>query len=362
MKQTAKQRQLKRQSRHRNQRRSRRMSKFQLAAIGVMVLCGGLAGGVTSYTDSIQKGVLAYATNVSHSGLLTYTNQNRTANSLAALSLDSRLNSAAQAKANDMVAKNYWSHTSPDGRQPWDFIVAAGYSYSMAGENLAYGALTSADTVQAWMNSPGHRANILKAGFTQVGFGFANSANFQNSGPQTVIVAMYAAPYAATPAPAPVTPKPAPAPAPKPAPAPAPVAPKPTPAPAPTQKTEPKKTVDKPAAPLAESTDKEEIEEIAAQPTQVEKNGEETVAPIASAEPVKRIEIVTGNYSGLAVAIALGAGVAAAGLFLYRHSKAWHRRIIKGEQFIIHHPLIDALAVMAVIVAVVLLQNVGQIL
>ena len=100
----------------------------------MMFALGGVAGGLQAWTNP-EPNVLAYATNVSHSGLLSYTNQNRSANGLAGLTLQSQLNSAAQAKANDMVAKDYWSHTSPDGRQPWDFITAAGYSYSTAGEN-----------------------------------------------------------------------------------------------------------------------------------------------------------------------------------------------------------------------------------
>src|SRR5690606_21065737 len=99
-------------------------------------------------------GVLAYATNTSPAGLLSATNSQRTSGGLGTLSADSQLTSAAQAKANDMVTRDYWSHVTPDGKQPWTFITAAGYQYASAGENLAYGFLSSGDTIAGWMNSP----------------------------------------------------------------------------------------------------------------------------------------------------------------------------------------------------------------
>src|SRR6185436_5689145 len=83
-----------------------------------------------------------------------------------------------------------------------------GYNYSSAGENLAYGYPTSAEAVTGWMNSPGHRANMLNGTFSEVGFGFANSANFNGSGEETVVVAEYGAPQGGAPAAAPATPTP----------------------------------------------------------------------------------------------------------------------------------------------------------
>src|SRR5690606_3424397 len=118
-----------------------------------------------------------------------------TANGKAALSLNDKLNAAAQAKAEDMKARNYWSHNTPDGQEPWVFFDAQGYIYKKAGENLAYGFATSTETVTGWMNSPSHKANLLDGAFTEVGFGFANSENFVSTGNETIIVAMYAQPY-----------------------------------------------------------------------------------------------------------------------------------------------------------------------
>lgn len=321
-----------------------------------MAMMGGFAGGVAHFGQSVA--VLAYATNVSHGGLLASTNQQRSANGLGTLGIDSLLNSAAQAKANDMVAKDYWSHTSPDGRQPWDFILAAGYSYNKAGENLAYGALTSEQTVQAWMDSPGHRANILKPEFSQVGFGFANSANYQGSGPQTVIVAMYATPYGA-PAPPP-PPPPAPAPAPKPAPTPATPVAASSPAPEPPVE---------PAAPAEEVEEKpeedeqvrEDDEQVAAA-AQIDKDGNASVAPAKQAQTVRNISLVTGIYSSWLMALVIVVGVAASVILLYQHSKSVHSLIIKGENFIINHPVVDAAAIMTIVTVVVLLQSAGQVL
>lgn len=142
----------------------------------------------------VDKGVLAYATNMSVDQLLVATNQQRKQHNTNSLIINQTLNAAAQAKANDMVARNYWSHNTPDGQEPWVFLNSAGYKYIRAGENLAYGFDTSDDTVSGWMNSPAHKANLTDNNFTEVGFGFANAKNFNSSGPETVIVAMYGKP------------------------------------------------------------------------------------------------------------------------------------------------------------------------
>src|SRR5665647_1797248 len=86
-----------------------------------------------------NHGVLGINSDFSDSSLLASTNAQRTADNESQLSIDPLLSRAAQAKADDMVAANYWSHTSPDGKTPWTFIAASGYSYQRAGENLAYG-------------------------------------------------------------------------------------------------------------------------------------------------------------------------------------------------------------------------------
>lgn len=355
-------------TRHRNNRTMRQRAANRLRplrnAVLIMALLGGLVGGLSYGTSPIRT--LAYATNINHTGLLASTNQQRSANGLATLALNGQLNSAAQAKANDMAAKDYWSHTSPDGSQPWDFIIAAGYSYNNAGENLAYGALTSEQTVQAWMDSPGHRANILNTKFMQVGFGFANSANYQGSGPQTIVVAMYATPYGMqAPAPPVPTPEPTPAPTPTPAPAAPVAAAKPAAPAAPTQQPAdvPPAAADEPTS--NKDTDDEQVEDdedTAAMPTKIDENGKKTITPTEQTQSIRRISLITGNYASWVVAMVVIGGIIAAGAVLYRHSKAWHRLISKGEDFIIKHPIFDALAILAVIVVIILLQSVGHVL
>ncbi|WP_141725024.1 CAP domain-containing protein, partial [Streptomyces niveus] len=95
----------------------------------------------------------------------------RTAAGLRPLAGDPRLTVAAQAHSDDMVARGFYSHTSPDGRQPWDRAAAAGCSHRGIGENIACGQRSAAEVVRGWMDSPGHRANILKPDFTHIGIG-----------------------------------------------------------------------------------------------------------------------------------------------------------------------------------------------
>lgn len=100
-------------------------------------------------------------------------NKERVVRGLGALAINNELNSSAQDKCLDMQAKNYWSHNAPDGTEPWVFIHKY-TKYIKAGENLAYGFATSADAVTGWMNSPGHKRNILDSAFTQVGYGICD--------------------------------------------------------------------------------------------------------------------------------------------------------------------------------------------
>ncbi|WP_328347729.1 CAP domain-containing protein [Streptomyces violaceus] len=101
------------------------------------------------------------------------TNRERARAGLPPLAVDPLLTSAAQAHSTDMVARAFYSHTAPDGSRPWDRAAAAGSPRRSIGENIACGQRSPADVVEGWMNSPGHRANILKPGFTHIGIGFA---------------------------------------------------------------------------------------------------------------------------------------------------------------------------------------------
>ncbi|MFE0949163.1 CAP domain-containing protein [Streptomyces mutabilis] len=101
------------------------------------------------------------------------TNRERGRAGLRALAVDPRLTAAAQAHSADMAARDFYSHTDPDGGAPWDRAAAAGAARRTVGENIACGQRSAADVVEGWMNSPGHRANILEADFTHIGIGLA---------------------------------------------------------------------------------------------------------------------------------------------------------------------------------------------
>lgn len=105
------------------------------------------------------------------SGVIEWTNKNRkTVLNLPPLKENTLLNLAAQNKLNDMFSKQYFEHQSPDGKGPADLAKNVGYEYIVIGENLALGNFENdEDLVTAWMNSPGHRANILKSNLQEIG-------------------------------------------------------------------------------------------------------------------------------------------------------------------------------------------------
>ncbi|MER5877997.1 CAP domain-containing protein [Streptomyces sp. NPDC001910] len=105
--------------------------------------------------------------------VIALTNTERTTHGLPPLAPDSPLTAAAQGHSADMVARDFYAHTSPEGRRPWDRAAAAGSGRRTIGENIACGQRSPAEVVLGWMNSPGHRANILKRDFTHIGIGLA---------------------------------------------------------------------------------------------------------------------------------------------------------------------------------------------
>lgn len=142
-------------------------------------------------THRMLPDVLGYATDIRVEALLDSTNQKRQGQGLGPLSLNSQLSAAAAQKAVDMFAKNYWAHTSPEGKTPWDFIVSSGYRYTVAGENLAKNFSTSENVVDAWMASPTHKENIMKASYRDVGFAVVNGV--LNGEETTLVVQMFGA-------------------------------------------------------------------------------------------------------------------------------------------------------------------------
>jgi hypothetical protein len=286
------------------------------------------------------SGVLAYATDMTIGGLLSSTNQARAANGQPALNLNSQLNASAQAKAQDMANKDYWAHVSPDGTEPWYFFTQAGYSYSKAGENLAYGFSSSQGTVDGWMNSASHRANMLD-NYYDVGFGIVNAPNFQSSGEQTIVVAHYGVLAMTTTAPSETPP---PAPAPEPAPAPAPTAPVPS-APVPAQESEPASASpaepEEAATPVATAT---------------------TPAPVSTAEESRTslLAMVTNRTLPVAGLVSLILLCVVITGYALTHRAAFQHAVAAGEHFALKHPGIDA-GVVAAVAMLILLTSYGTV-
>jgi len=136
--------------------------------------------------------VLGFATDITTSKLFELTNKEREKKSLSDLQYNNELAQAAEKKAQDMFSKNYWAHFAPDGTTPWSFILNSGYQYEYAGENLAKNFLFSQGVVDAWMNSPTHRENILKKEYTEVGYAIVNG--MLNGEETTLVVQMFATP------------------------------------------------------------------------------------------------------------------------------------------------------------------------
>ncbi len=141
-----------------------------------LALMSGLLLAVKIFTLSviaIGPVAPAFSSAITESNIISLTNQSRVSYGLGILTQNSILDVAAQAKANDMLAKGYFAHVTPDGHSPWDFISSAGYNYLSAGENLAVNFTEAENVETAWMNSPGHKANILNKNFEQIGIGIS---------------------------------------------------------------------------------------------------------------------------------------------------------------------------------------------
>lgn len=109
--------------------------------------------------------------------VITLVNKERANRGLGLLTYDSQLGYVARLKSQDMVNNHYFSHTSPTYGSPFQMMEKYGLSFSAAGENIAYGQRTAAEVMNSWMNSAGHKANILSGSFTHIGVGVAKASN-----------------------------------------------------------------------------------------------------------------------------------------------------------------------------------------
>jgi hypothetical protein len=139
--------------------------------------------------------VLGIALNLDTQEIIRLTNIERKKSNLPPLQANKQLTKAAQDKAADMMHFGYWDHYSPSKRTPWKFILDAGYEYHFAGENLAKDYIDNQTLINAWMDSPPHKANILNKNYKDIGIAFIQG-KFKDK--ETILVVqMFGAPFAA---------------------------------------------------------------------------------------------------------------------------------------------------------------------
>lgn len=168
----------------------RKASVAVLSFISILVFFIGVLNVVIIQNTSLLSAVIP-------DSLVVLANNNRVQNKLNSLEQNYLLQMAAQKKANDMAAKGYFAHTSPDGKSPWFWFKEVGYDFQYAGENLAVNFVDSQDVDTAWMNSPGHRANILNGKFTEIGI--ATAKGYYNGRETIFVVQMFGKPLRTSP-------------------------------------------------------------------------------------------------------------------------------------------------------------------
>lgn len=154
----------------------------------VLILLGAL--GAALHRHILEEG--SYLAAVLPSVLVDLANSGRAERALPPLRVSETLVRAAQLKADDMAAKGYFAHISPDGTTPWHWFAEAGYQFTYAGENLAINFDDSAAVYAAWMDSPGHRANILGPQYTEIGI--ATAEGMYQGQPATFVVQEFGSP------------------------------------------------------------------------------------------------------------------------------------------------------------------------
>lgn len=308
--------------------------------ITFLLSVAGQTGAISSLIRHPDGKVLSYATSMSVSGLLADTNAARSQNGVSSLNLNAKLDAAAQAKANDMAQRNYWSHNTPEGNPPWVFVTAQGYSYQKLGENLAAGFADEQSTINGWMASQPHRENLLDPDFKEVGFGYANNPNYTSAGggPMTIIVAFYGEPQVlaqqtSAPAASPSSTSHSSAPS-------APVA-----AVVPTKKAPAKKPTSKKIGKTPPATTDTTIKS-------------DTLATKAS-----RAQIALGStaWARFGTTLAIMGALAAIGIWLSRHALSVRRALLVGERFAIRHPLMDVGLLIIAALSLLLTQTAGLI-
>ncbi len=162
--------------------------------LGAIALLAG--AGLWLAASSQQTAVLGAQPEITPAALLKDVNAERTRAGGAELAYSAVLADAALAKGKDMLANQYWAHTSPSGVTPWKWIQDQQYSYMYAGENLAKNFSSADATVAAWMASSAHRENMMHDYYTEAGFAVVDGQ--LDDVPTTIIVALFATPASTT--------------------------------------------------------------------------------------------------------------------------------------------------------------------
>jgi hypothetical protein len=180
---------------------SKSFSYLSLIALGFF----GLLNGAMSSSSNLGY-ILGYASSITPSQVISLTNAERARSGLAPLTVNSKLTSAALSKGQDMFNDQYWAHIAPDGKEPWSFIGESGYSYRVAGENLARDFSNSTDMMGAWMRSPTHKANIVNTRYQEIGIAVIDGVLGGHE--TTLVVQMFGTPQQVAAALTPSAPKP----------------------------------------------------------------------------------------------------------------------------------------------------------
>ncbi|MCR4326118.1 MAG: CAP domain-containing protein [Candidatus Roizmanbacteria bacterium] len=166
---------------------------LQTDMLGLAVAILLLINFALKYTLHHQNNpILGISMHITADTLLEDTNAERKKYGLPTLSYSPLLAAAAQDKATDMFARDYWSHFAPDGTSPWHFFEKNGYYYEYAGENLAKDFNDSNAIVNAWMKSEKHRDNILQSQYSEVGFSIKEGV--LQGRPTVLVVQMFGTP------------------------------------------------------------------------------------------------------------------------------------------------------------------------
>ncbi len=169
----------------------RKLADQAFPFFGLAILVGGLVVLAIVTEPLLDSGKNLAAVNAAE--VVALTNEERAHESVPVLQRNALLDEAAQMKAQDMAAKGYYAHVSPDGVTPMYWVEKAGYKYLIIGENLVVNRTDAEQVVDAFMGSPGHKANILRKDFTEIGVGVANGV--YKGKDATFTVQIFAAPY-----------------------------------------------------------------------------------------------------------------------------------------------------------------------